>query len=368
MDTHAVRAHAYRMGDTSYNDFTGFHPSDIVKGAIGDLAVALPLFGKGLGAGASALLGLEEGTDGRRSHRGYRRRIYFELRGCGRDRYHQLSSVALVAIRIRTSIPSRSDRRASVMGRIGSMGRHRRRRSNVIDTADDAPQSRSEPGIRSSRNRRPEMKATSKCRPQPRNPMYPAPDIAASSPARNNCGSANRNQRIPPTNPSESIGLEDSRGCGAAQHDAIRQRADRRSTAVRRRGYWVAGSSGPRLAWIDLANAPDLPGPVAGPVEVSTVNPLNMQIEVTEVATPSVSPDSMPVQPGLPDMGGVTPDPGREPQPGRNGRCNIARSESSGASTRSSPNSSAVSANRSRKNNCPLRLRSTCKDRYVRPC
>ena len=61
---------------------------------------------------------------------------------------------------------------------------------------------------------------------------------------------------------------------------------------------------------IDLANAPDLPGPVAGPVEVSTVNPVNMQIEVTEVATPSVSPDAMPVQTGLPDMGGVTPEPG----------------------------------------------------------
>lgn len=62
MDTHAARAKAYRMGHVSYNDYTGFHPSDIVKGAIGDLAIALPFFGKTIGAGASALLGLEEGT------------------------------------------------------------------------------------------------------------------------------------------------------------------------------------------------------------------------------------------------------------------------------------------------------------------
>ncbi len=57
---------------------------------------------------------------------------------------------------------------------------------------------------------------------------------------------------------------------------------------------------------IDLANAPDLPGPIAGPVEVSTVNPLNMQVEITEVATPAAPS----VQPGLPDLGGVTPEPG----------------------------------------------------------
>ncbi len=31
MDTHAARAHAYRMGNTSYNDFTGFHPSISLK-------------------------------------------------------------------------------------------------------------------------------------------------------------------------------------------------------------------------------------------------------------------------------------------------------------------------------------------------
>ena len=43
---------------------------------------------------------------------------------------------------------------------------------------------------------------------------------------------------------------------------------------------------------------------------MSTVNPVNMQIEVTEAAIPSISPDATPVQPSLPDMGGVAPDPG----------------------------------------------------------
>ena len=62
MDMHAARAHAYRLGQISYNDYTGFHPLDIVKGAVLDLSVALPFFGKGIGAGASAFLGLEEGT------------------------------------------------------------------------------------------------------------------------------------------------------------------------------------------------------------------------------------------------------------------------------------------------------------------
>ena len=61
MDIHAARVHNYRLGHISYNDYIGFHPSDYVKGAIGDLAVAMPFFGK-IGAGASVLLGLEEGT------------------------------------------------------------------------------------------------------------------------------------------------------------------------------------------------------------------------------------------------------------------------------------------------------------------
>jgi hypothetical protein len=62
VDTHSARAHAYRMGNISYNDYTAFSWSDLGKGAIGDLSLALPFFGKGLGIAAVELLGLEEGT------------------------------------------------------------------------------------------------------------------------------------------------------------------------------------------------------------------------------------------------------------------------------------------------------------------
>jgi hypothetical protein len=62
MDTHAARAHAYRMGDISYNEYNAFSWSDVAKGAVGSLSAALPFFGKGLGAGAVRLLGLEGGT------------------------------------------------------------------------------------------------------------------------------------------------------------------------------------------------------------------------------------------------------------------------------------------------------------------
>jgi hypothetical protein len=62
MNTHGARAHAYRMGDISYNDYNEFSWSDVAKGAVGSLSAALPFFGKGLGAGAVRLLGLEGGT------------------------------------------------------------------------------------------------------------------------------------------------------------------------------------------------------------------------------------------------------------------------------------------------------------------
>jgi len=59
---HADRVRAYRRGLISYNDYSEFHASDLVKGALMDLAVFAPGYGGELGSAAAGLFGLEEGT------------------------------------------------------------------------------------------------------------------------------------------------------------------------------------------------------------------------------------------------------------------------------------------------------------------
>jgi hypothetical protein len=62
MDTNADRTSAYRRGDISYNSYSGFSVTDVLKGAVQDIAIFLPAYGGWLGKGAIGLFGVGEGT------------------------------------------------------------------------------------------------------------------------------------------------------------------------------------------------------------------------------------------------------------------------------------------------------------------
>jgi hypothetical protein len=311
MDTHAARAHAYRMGDTSYNDFTGFHPSDIVKGAIGDLAVALPFFGKGLGAGASALLGLEEGSTAAAFTEGTVGGFSSNFAGAAAT-----DTTSFLASHLSLSESERRFQAAQIGGPLswiesgawgGIVGGGATLLTKLMMRPKAAPKPESvEPEVTPAKEGDLEPQVSTS------EADVSAPDIAASTSGETTAG--------PPT------GIK-----GFFRRTLLNQLVSRTLEGAEPLNTMPSGSgpignqllsvvedtgplvrSGPLATGaIDLANAPDLPG---GPVEVSTVNPVNMQIEVTEVATPSVSPDvspdAAPVPPGLPDMGGVTPVPG----------------------------------------------------------
>jgi uncharacterized protein DUF4157 len=310
MDIHAARAHAYRMGDTSYNDFTGFHPIDLVKGAIGDLAVALPFFGKGIGAGASALLGLEEGSTAFTVTEGMTGGFASNFAGAaGTD----IASFA--ASKLSLSESERRFQAAQIGGPLswvesgawgGIIGGGASFLTKMMPRAKGAPPAQSV-----------EAEGTAASEPD----IEPQVSMPEGEMSAADTGIS-----------AEDIAASTSGEPSVYQTTGIRA-FFRRTLLSRLISSTLEGSapfnirfgSGPladpllsvvegngplSTGVIDLANAPDLPGPVAGPVEVSTVNPVTMQVEVTEVATPSASPDVTPAQPGLQDMGGVTPEPG----------------------------------------------------------
>ena len=62
MDTNADRTSAYRRGEISYNSYSGFSVTDVLKGAVQDIAIFLPAYGGVFGKAVTGLFGVEAGT------------------------------------------------------------------------------------------------------------------------------------------------------------------------------------------------------------------------------------------------------------------------------------------------------------------
>ena len=112
------------------------------------------------------------------------------------------------------------------------------------------------------------------------------------------------------------------------------------------------GPSGPMSTGpIDFANAPDLPGSsMAAPVDVAAANPVDMQVELTEM--PSFPPRTLlQRRPPCPTWAECGRGPGKERPPERNGGTSIASSGWNVESTPSSLSLSRAPDSRSRKGN-----------------
>jgi hypothetical protein len=62
MQTNADRTSAYRRGEISYNSYSGFSFTDVLKGAVQDIAILLPGYGGKLGEAAIGFFGVEGQT------------------------------------------------------------------------------------------------------------------------------------------------------------------------------------------------------------------------------------------------------------------------------------------------------------------
>ncbi|HEY7303662.1 MAG TPA: DUF4157 domain-containing protein [Bryobacteraceae bacterium] len=311
MDTHAARAHAYRMGHISYNDYTGFHISDVVKGAIGDLAVALPFFGKGLGAGASTLLGLEEGTVAA----GYVEGTVAGFSG-GFSGAAATDLTSYLAANLSASEAERRFQAAQIGGPLswieaggwgGVMGGPVGALSKLMPRPARAPAPAAAEG-----------EAAAEVQPG-----EPEPQVSTAA----ETGTQLTTEELMPgaTPPAPATGIK-----GYLQRSLLNKLVssalegseplysmprstgaigDQLMSVVEERSPMVSAPPGDLFtAPIDLANAPELPAAAAGSLESVPRNPIQLEIEVTEANPAEVA--AVPAQPAAPDFGGVNPAPG----------------------------------------------------------
>ncbi len=312
MDTHAARAHAYRVGHISYNDYSGIHPADIVKGAIGDLAIALPFFGKA-GAGASALLGLGEETVGAGYVEGTAAGVY-----SGASAAVATDTASWAASNLSLSESERRFQAAQIGG----------------------PLSWIEAGAWSGVIGGP-AGALAKLMPKPVNaPRGPAVEGDATPSQENQPGDSELVSRVDePESPLTSTESGDGNAGMSKPASGLKGYLQRsllnKFVASALEGSeplhfmptnagsvgdltCVVGESAPLTSTapadvvtgpMEFDNMPDPPASSVAPVEPGVGSPVELNVEVTEAADPSVTSE-VSGQPALPDFGGVSPAPG----------------------------------------------------------
>jgi len=310
IDMHAARAHAYRLGHISYNDYSGFHPMDIVKGAVLDLAVALPFFGEGIGAGASGLLGLEGGSTAATVTEGAVGGFSSNFLGAAAN-----DASSLLASHLSLSESERRFQAAQIggplswvesgawggmVGGAGALAKFMPRPSSAPTVGSVEPQvtpaDEAETGAPVS---------TSGDEVSAADTDVSTPAGTAFGPAKGIKGFLQRSL----LNRLLSTALE-----GAEPLNTMPTSSgpigDQLLSGVNDTG--PMGVSDPMFSGpFDFANAPDVStSSVAAPVDVTPVNSMDLQAEVTEMPELSSSPGSSPTQSSLPDMGGVRPGPG----------------------------------------------------------
>ncbi|MDB5812205.1 MAG: hypothetical protein JWN94_4327 [Betaproteobacteria bacterium] len=308
MDMRAARAHAYRLGHISYNDLNDFHPSDILKGAIMDFAVAMPFFGE-FGAAASGALGLESGTVAAAYTEGTFAGVSSGIAGAAAT-----DATSFLAAQLSLSESERRFQAAQIGGpaswlEAGAWGGIMGGPSSALIKLMPRPRA-----VPKATTVEPEAAAPNEAPTEPLvstgeaevstiapEPVAPAP--SSYGPAKGIKGWLQRsllNQLISRTlEGSEPVHLmpQSSGPIGEQLLSVSEGRGPMVSSAV------DVPFAGP----VDLSLAPDAPMQAAAPVEANFGNPFDVQIEVTEAAPAT--------QFGVADMGGVTPQPGTRATP-----------------------------------------------------
>ncbi len=312
MDIHAARVHAYRLGHISYNDYIGFHPSDYVKGAIGDLAIAMPFFGE-IGADASAFLGLEEGTVAAGYVEGSVAGFSGGLFGAAAT-----DATSLLASNLSLSESERRFQAAQIGGPLswiesgawgGVVGGPAGALSKLMPKPASAPQRAAFEGEPSASSEvQPAQTDTVSTADEPSSSLTSneslADDTTISNPASGIKGYLRRSL----LNKLISTALEGSEPLYSMPRTSG-PIGDQLISDVEDRGPLAPTSPGGLFAeLIDFANAPDLPASSAAIVEANTASPIQLEAEVTEAAPSATAEVS--ALPSLPDFGGVNPAPG----------------------------------------------------------
>jgi hypothetical protein len=311
MDIHAARVHNYRLGHISYNDYIGFHPSDYIKGAIGDLAVAMPFFGKGIGASASAFLGLEEGTVAAGYVEGSAAGFSGGLSGAAAT-----DAASFFASHLSVSESERRFQAAQIGGPLswiesgawgGVVGGPAGALSKLMPKPASAPQRAAVEG----------EPATSGEAQADESDMMSTAEESSSSLTPNESVAGNTTMSKPASgfkgyfqrsllNKLFSSALEGSEPLYSMPQTSG-PIGDQLISVSENRGPLVATSPGGLFAEpIDFANAPASSAALG---EANAASPIQLEVEITEVADPSAAAE-VPGQPGLPDFGGVNPAPG----------------------------------------------------------